>query len=127
MNLFTYGSLMDRRAMAKVTGRSLAAGVKATLHGYRLWETSLGYPTILAEAGATCPGVVYFGLTYTDWERLDRYENTGSNPPAYFRRLVTVQGEHGSISAFVYVGNLNFFRARLRPGSPQGTRGAGRY
>lgn len=114
MNLFAYGSLMDRRAMAKVTGRNLPAGVSATLQGYRKFETSLGYPIILPEIGATCSGLVYFGLTYPDWEKLDRYENVYDSPPAYLRRLVKVQGEHGTINASVYVGNLNFFRARIR-------------
>jgi len=100
--------------MAKVTGRTLAAGVTAKLQGYRKIETSLGYPIILPESGATCEGVVYFGILHTDWEKLDRYENVFDHPPAYTRRLVSVQGSHGTISAFVYVGNLNFFRTRLK-------------
>lgn len=114
MNLFVYGTLMDRRIITKVTGRPLRASTQATLHGYRRYETSLGYPIILAEVGTSCPGLVYFGLNPTDWERLDRYEHVLDHPPAYTRRLVTVQGTHGTISAFVYVGNLNFFRSRIK-------------
>lgn len=114
MNLFAYGTLTDRRVMAKVTGRTLPAGVSATLQGYRRCETTLGYPIILPESGASCQGQVFFGLTQADWERLDRYENLFDNPPAYTRRLVQVHGKHGTISAFVYVGNLNFFRTRLK-------------
>lgn len=114
MNLFAYGTLLDRRVMAKVTGRTLPAGVNATLHGYRKYETTLGYPVILPESGASCQGQVFFGLTHADWEKLDRYENVFDNPPAYTRKLVQVQGTHGTISAFVYVGNLNFFRTRLK-------------
>lgn len=114
MNLFTYGTLTDRRALAKVTGRAHSPGVPAILYGYRRLETTLGYPIILPETGASCQGTVYFGLTYTDWEHLDRYENLGHNPPPYSRRLVQVRGSHGSISAFTYVANLNYFRARIR-------------
>lgn len=114
MNLFAYGTLTDRRAMAKVTGRTLPAGVSATLLGYRRYETTLGYPIILPESGASCTGTVFFGLQPVDWDKLDRYENIFDNPPAYTRRLVQVQGAHGTISAFVYVGNLNFFRTRLK-------------
>jgi len=114
VNLFAYGTLMDRRTIARITGRSLPAGVPAVLHGYRKLETSLGYPIVLPEAGATTQGVVYFGLGYSDWEKLDRYENLYDSPPAYIRRLVQVQGSHGTINAFVYVGNLQFFRTRIR-------------
>lgn len=114
MNLFAYGTLTDRRVMSKVTGRTLATGVPAILHGHRKHETTLGYPIILPETGATCEGLVFFSLIYTDWEKLDRYENVFNDPPAYTRRLVKVQGGHGTISAFVYVGNLKFFRTRLK-------------
>jgi gamma-glutamylcyclotransferase (GGCT)/AIG2-like uncharacterized protein YtfP len=100
--------------MFRVIGRSLPPPVPVALPGYRKWETTLGYPVILPESGATCNGFVFFSLTANDWKRLDEYENVTGNPPSYFRRLVTVQGAHGSISAQVYVGNLNFFRARLK-------------
>lgn len=114
VNLFAYGTLTDRRVMFKVTGRTVPTGVPATLHGFRKYETTLGYPIVLPEAGATCEGLVFFSLTQSDWEKLDRYENVFDNPPAYTRRLVKAQGAHGTISAFVYVGNLNFFRTRLK-------------
>lgn len=115
MNLFAYGTLMDKRAISRVTGRTLPQAISATLHGYRKYETTLGYPVILPEAGATCTGVVFYSLSPSDWEKLDLYENVRGNPPSYFRRLMTVHGAHGSINAFVYVGNLNFFRTRLKP------------
>lgn len=115
MNLFAYGTLLDKRIMFKVIGRTLRTPVPATLHGYKKYETTLGYPVILPETGATCTGFVFYSITEADWKRLDEYENVNSHPPAYFRRLVTVQGAHGSISTHVYVGNLNFFRTRLKP------------
>jgi len=118
VNLFAYGTLADRRVIAKVLGRSLPQGVQATLRGYRRLETTLTYPIVLPEAGALCKGVVYFSLTDADWERLDIYENIRSTPPAYFRRLVTVEGTHGNMSAYVYIGNLNFFRARIKRERP---------
>lgn len=114
MNLFAYGTLMDRRIIARVTGRTLPAPVPATLFGYRKWETTLGYPIVLPETGASCSGLVYYSLTPQDWDRLDKYEDTRGNPPAYFRKFVTVQGAHGSISAQVYIGNLNYFRTRIK-------------
>jgi gamma-glutamylcyclotransferase (GGCT)/AIG2-like uncharacterized protein YtfP len=114
VNLFAYGSLLDKRVMFKVIGRSLPMPVPATLPGYRKFETTLGYPVVLPEAGSTCNGSVFFSLTPADWKRLDEYENAAGNPPAYVRRLVTLQGAYGSISAYVYIGNLNFFRTRLK-------------
>lgn len=115
MNLFAYGTLEDRRTLARLLGRTPAGGVRAVLHGYRRCATTLGYPVILPEPGASCEGTVYFGLYFTDWERLDLYENVNTVPPQYTRRLVQVQGSHGSINAFTYVGNLNYFRTRLLP------------
>jgi gamma-glutamylcyclotransferase (GGCT)/AIG2-like uncharacterized protein YtfP len=114
VNLFAYGTLLDKRIMFKVIGRSLPTPVPATLLGYRKWETTLGYPVVLPEVGATCSGYVFFSLTPQDWKRLDEYENTTGNPPAYFRKLVGVQGAYGSINANVYIGHLNYFRARLK-------------
>lgn len=90
-------------------------GTPAILYGYRRHETTMGYPIVLPEVGATCSGTVYYNLTYTDWEKLDIYENLHSSPPPYMRKLVQVKGSHGTINAFVYVGNLNFFRARIKP------------
>jgi len=114
VKLFVYGTLMDRRVMTRVVGRPLPPASPAVLHGYRKWETTLGYPTLLPEPGRSCQGLVYLSLTADDFKRLDAYENACGNPPAYFRRLVTVQGAHGRISAYVYIGNLAFFRARLK-------------
>jgi gamma-glutamylcyclotransferase (GGCT)/AIG2-like uncharacterized protein YtfP len=114
LNLFAYGTLMDRRILTRVLGRTPPTGVPATLVGYRKWETTLGYPIILPETGSICQGLVFFNLTPQDWARLDEYEKATSAPPAYFRRLATAQGAHGSISVQVYVGNLNYFRARLK-------------
>jgi len=114
VNLFAYGTLMDRRIIARVTGRTLPAGVPSTLYGFRKLETTLGYPIVLPEAGCTCTGLVYYSLTDSDWKKLDQYEQVNTSPPAYYRRLMTVQGAHGSISAYVYVGNLNYFRTRIK-------------
>lgn len=113
MNLFTYGSLMDRRTIARVVGRTLPEAIPAVLRGYRKYETTLNYPVILPDSAAECQGLVYYSILAGDWERLDTYENANSTPPAYHRKLVTVEGKHGRISAFVYIGNLNFFRTRL--------------
>lgn len=114
VNLFAYGTLMDKRIMFRVIGRTPPSPVPATLHGYRKFETTLGYPIILPEAGASTSGLVFFSLTIADWKRLDEYEVVNGSPPAYFRRLVTVQGAHGSISANAYIGNLNHFRTRIK-------------
>lgn len=114
MNLFAYGTLVDRKVITRVIGRSLPHAVPATLQGYRKWETTLGYPIILPESGAQTTGMVFYSLTHADWQRLDEYEDVHGYPPSYFRRLATVQGTHGSISAYIYVGNLKFFRTRIK-------------
>lgn len=114
MNLFAYGTLMDRRVITRVVGRTLPNAVPATLRGYTKWETTLGYDIILPEPGGEVKGLVYFSLSPADWERLDIYENLHSHPPAYIRRMATAEGTHGNITVQAYVGNLNFFRARIK-------------
>lgn len=114
MNLFAYGSLMDQRQIMRVLLRSLPNSVPATLHGFKKVETTLGYPIILPDSGATCKGVVYFSLSHADWERLDHYENVHNVPPVYIRKLAAVDGTHGRISAQIYIGNLAFFRTRIK-------------
>lgn len=114
MNLFAYGSLTERRTFSKVIGRIPPNPVPATLHGYRMYETTIGYPIVLPEAGAAVTGLVYYSLTQADWKRLDEYENLNDQPPAHHRKLVTLEGAHGRINAHVYVGNLHFFRTRIK-------------
>lgn len=114
MNLFVYGTLMDRRVMMRIVGRPLPPAAPAVLYGYRKWETTLGYPAVFPDPGQSCKGSVYGTLTADDLKRLDAYEDVNGNPPAYTRRLVTVQGAHGSLSAYLYIGNLGYFRARLK-------------
>jgi hypothetical protein len=105
---------MDQRQMMRVLGRSLPYSVPATLRGFKKLDTTLGFPIILPDSGSYCQGVVYFSLSHTDWERLDRYENVHNTPPVYIRRLASVDGKHGRISAQIYVGNLAFFRTRIK-------------
>lgn len=105
---------MDRRIITNVVRRALPQAVPATLSGYRKWDSTLGYPLILPDSASSCAGVVFFSLTAADWEKLDAYECTDQQPPAYFRRLISVEGAHGRINAYTYVGNLNFFRTRIK-------------
>lgn len=113
VNLFAYGTLMDPRIIARVTGRNFPRPTPAVLSGYKKYETTQGYPVIFSEAGQTVSGVVYYSVTDDDWKRLDRFEDTDSNPPHYFRRLVTAIGAHGTIRAYIYVGNQMYFGNRL--------------
>lgn len=113
MNLFAYGTLMDPRIIGRVTGRSFPKPVAATLQGYRKHDTVLGYPVIFPDSEHSVQGVVFYSLTEQDWKKLDAYEDVNVNPPQYFRRLVTVRGAHGTIRAYVYVGNQMYFSSRL--------------
>jgi len=105
---------MEQRQITRVLHRSLPNSVPATLHGFKKVETTLGYPIILPDSGSSCKGVVYFSLSHSDWERLDIYENVHNVPPVYNRKMASVEGTHGRISAQIYVGNLAFFRTRIK-------------
>ena len=101
MNLFAYGTLMDPKIMARVSGMRCRAG-GAVLSGYvRRAVRGEVYPAIAARPGETVDGVVYFDLTPEAFERLDRFEG-----PMYRRTglAVTLQGAgNGKAAAEAYV------------------------
>jgi gamma-glutamylcyclotransferase (GGCT)/AIG2-like uncharacterized protein YtfP len=115
VNLFAYGTLVDPRVIARVTGRSFPASSPAVLQGYVKRQTVFGYPALFPDPNRSVDGVVYYSLTDADWKRLDEYEGLNASPPHYYRRLVAVLGTYGTIRSHVYVGNPLYFGTRLLP------------
>jgi hypothetical protein len=80
MDLFFYGTLMDRDVLGGVVGRPFAQDRlnPATLAGWRR-ARALGqpYPIVLADPAGTVEGVVVDRLGPADVERLCRYEGDG--------------------------------------------------
>lgn len=74
MNLFTYGTLMDPRRFAQVSGR-LNPSLPARVAGYRA-EPLAGTPYLaaVADPDAELKGVIYLQVTFTQLRRLDVYE-----------------------------------------------------
>lgn len=80
MDLFFYGTLMDRDVLGGVVGRPFAQDRlrPATLAGWRRVR-ALGqpYPIVLPDLGGTVDGVVVERLGPEDVARLRRYEGDG--------------------------------------------------
>lgn len=118
MHLFVYGTLKDPAIIAAVTGRPWSDPQPALLRGYRLQGTSLGYPTIIAAPGAEAAGVLWPGVTADDLAYLDEYEDCNEPVPVYRRVRLDVEVAGGRLSAWVYVGNPDFFAPWLRRAKP---------
>ena len=80
MDLFFYGTLMDRDVLGRVVGRPFAPErlKPASLAGWRR-ARALGqpYPIVLADPAGTVEGVVVNRLGPDDVARLRRYEGDG--------------------------------------------------
>ena len=74
MNLFVYGTLMDREIMQIVTG-GLFSSAKATLQGYvRKQVVGEVYPAIDRRQGHDVVGILYYDLSESALKKLDCFE-----------------------------------------------------
>ena len=111
---FTYGSLMWPDIMARVCGREVAAmqHAMAWLHGH-VRHPVLGqdYPGLVLQSGAPAlQGVLYWGLTPQELQRLDTFEGD-----EYERVLVTVVLKDPAASASAPAASAAAAAAASRP------------
>jgi gamma-glutamylcyclotransferase (GGCT)/AIG2-like uncharacterized protein YtfP len=101
-NLFVYGSLMDTDVLEGVIGHvHRGERLRARLKGYkRISASGWTYPALVPQAGAYTDGVLVTGLSDTELEALDRYEEVTEG--VYLRATVKVTvGESASAGALV--------------------------
>ena len=96
-SVFVYGTLMRGERAAHLMAEGKFAG-EYVLPGYALYDLGR-YPGILPKAGAEVDGEVYH-VSDTMLSAMDDYEDEGT---LYHRRKVTVTGECGMLSVWVYV------------------------
>ena len=99
MNLFVYGTLMDREIFQIVAGE-LPSSDQAILHGY-IRKQVIGevYPAIAERTESEVVGILYDNLSETALHRLDRFEGD-----QYDRCRVKVSLQTGQFAdAQVYV------------------------
>lgn len=111
--LFVYGSLCDPRVRRAVLGHEAADLEPAVLEGYRrVWLLGFGYPFIVPSLGSAVEGLLLFGLSAQDYDRLDEYEGVALGE---YRRAVvevTLRATGRPVRAYAYlVGPL--FAAQL--------------
>ena len=103
MNLFAYGTLMNKNILKVVVG-GVFPNKKAILRGYKLFSPDTGYPYIVAKEDSVVEGIVYSGIDKESFKLIDTYEDEGF----YYNRIkVNVETEDGeTVESYVYVGNL---------------------
>jgi gamma-glutamylcyclotransferase (GGCT)/AIG2-like uncharacterized protein YtfP len=75
-NLFAYGSLMFKEVINPLTTTKDYESCKGTLVGYtRKYVKNNVYPGIYQSQGERVEGVVYYSVTNTDMELLNKFED----------------------------------------------------
>jgi gamma-glutamylcyclotransferase (GGCT)/AIG2-like uncharacterized protein YtfP len=98
MNVFTYGSLMFDQVWSRVVSGSYRRA-DAVLRGHeRRAVRGETYPGVIAAAGASVTGVVYFDVDAPDLARLDDFEGA-----PYERRSVLLDLGGEELPAEVYL------------------------
>jgi gamma-glutamylcyclotransferase (GGCT)/AIG2-like uncharacterized protein YtfP len=96
--LFVYGTLLDDVRVRKVAGRTFRRR-PAVLAGHRrVWPPD-GYPSIVADAGASVAGDLLDGIDGAALAAFDAYEDEGR---LYRREEVTVTCGDAAVRCFVY-------------------------
>ncbi len=98
---FSYGTNMDRRAMAQRCPRSLPLG-RARLARHRLFFMTCGAASVMRDP-KTCVHGVLWRLAPSDVGALDRYEDVGRG---LYRKILSpvLREPTGSAQALIYVG-----------------------
>ncbi len=105
MNLFAYGTLMDKDIMLKVAGCLPDCG-PARLQGFkRMCVRGKAYPGIIPSNSCAVDGLLYRDVPSFAWQNLDDYEGI-----IYKRQLVEVTTHENLRSeAYVYVIRKAFY------------------
>ena len=107
--LFVYGTLQEANQMIALLGHLPSDPFRATLKGYKLFDTGQGYPVALLAKDAEIGGVLWAGLRKEAIEELDKYEGGLGN--MYDRVPVSVILDIGDEEmAWVYVGVPHYWR-----------------
>lgn len=106
---FSYGSNMDRTAMASRCPHSRALG-PARLMRHRFFITRDGYASVARDPRAAVWGLLW-DLALADVPALDRYESLGTG--LYSKVIQPVLGDQGPRQAMLYLGRAT------QPGSPK--------
>ena len=72
--LFTYGTLMVPEVLEHVIGIELEQNFASLLNYQRYFVRSKVYPGIVIEKNAEVSGILYYGITNPNWEKLDFFE-----------------------------------------------------
>jgi gamma-glutamylcyclotransferase (GGCT)/AIG2-like uncharacterized protein YtfP len=115
--LFVYGTLMDERLLATLTGRRFARR-PARLEGFARLVPPGGYAYVVPQPGAHVEGILLEDVDPLSLRRLDAYEELGR---LYARRPAEVIVEGARRRCQVYVGLPAVTRPRAP--APAGRRG----
>lgn len=97
-NVYAYGTLQEPEIFRLIVGRSIVGAAATLLDHARFRLESKVYPAIVAQPGASVPGLLYAGVTADELARLDEYEG-----PLYERKELRVSLSGAATKAFTYV------------------------
>lgn len=107
--LFCYGTLMVPEIISRVTERTIAPGIPATLSDFGCFKVRHEtFPGVRQSAGEMTQGRLYPQLTATDIHLLDTYEGH-----LYSREKVTVSTESSNHFAWCYLIKPEYFNELL--------------
>ena len=108
VNLFVYGTLMDRSVIHRLTGKDFPAS-PAILKDFIKLSSHLGYPYIISDKGSKVEGSIIKNIDRQSMRKLDAYEAKGR---LYYREKVRVIAAGEELNCEAYVGNPKFLHPR---------------
>lgn len=113
MPVFTYGSLMFARVLRRVV-RGCYRSVPAVAADYvRLAIAGVDYPGMVARAGASVRGVLYFDVDARDMAALDAFE--GADYRRVPLQVTTAAGPTLAAHAYLYLPQQNLSESPWLP------------
>lgn len=105
VNLFVYGTLMDRSRLSSVIKR-IPEMHPAKASGYRqFYDDSLGFQSAERDERSTMRGMLLFDITPMELRQLDFYEGVGEGSYRRARVKATALDTKAQVEAFIYVKN----------------------
>ncbi len=106
MNLFAYGTLMNKTILKAVCGKTFTSQ-EGNIKNFKKFSPRSGYPYIVQKEEHQVEGILYSGIDRDSMTKIDQYESEGT---LYNREKIKVFTKKGIVEAYTYIGNLHNLR-----------------
>ncbi|HTY90059.1 MAG TPA: gamma-glutamylcyclotransferase family protein [Methanocella sp.] len=105
VNMFVYGTLMDKSRLNSVIKR-IPEMHAAKVSGYRqFYDDRLGFKSAEKDERSTMRGMLLLGITLMELRQLDFYEGVGEGSYRRVKVRATALDTKAQVEAFMYVKN----------------------